>query len=195
MNAESIDAGLNLAAAQAAQKELQRQNERLQLLLNLTSRITSNLGLRELLREISANIRAVMHCEGVGVYLADSASESFTLLAFDFPDGKAYYDDLKLCPPENDPLKRAFDTLKPVIVSTDDLHDVHPAGYELLVASGIKNHSFVPLSTHDRALGVLCVAHTTEAVFTPEDIEFLSRASGQIAIALEMPWLTAKFPN
>src|SRR6266851_676675 len=53
MNSESIDAGVNLESAQAAQKELQRQNERLQLLLNLTSRITSNLGLRELLREIS----------------------------------------------------------------------------------------------------------------------------------------------
>ena len=185
MNAESIDAGVNLESAQAAQKELQRQNERLQLLLNLTSRITSNLELRDLLREISANIREVMHCEGVGIYLADSASESFTLLAFDFPDSKVYYDDLKLCPPENDPLKRAFDTLKPVIVSTDDLHDIHPEGYELLVASGIKNHFFVPLSTHARALGVLGVAHTTEDVFTPEDIEFLSRASGQIAIALE----------
>ena len=34
-------------------------------------------------------------------------------------------------------------------------------------------------------LGVLAVGHTTEARFMPEEIEFLSQASGQIAIALE----------
>src|SRR5258708_36685025 len=41
-------------------EELQRQNDRLQLLLNLTSRITSSLDLREVLREIAANIRELI---------------------------------------------------------------------------------------------------------------------------------------
>jgi len=109
------------ASGSDAQAELQRQNDRLQLLLNLTNRITSNLELRELLRVISANIREVMHCEGVAIYLADSASGSFTLLAFDFPHSKGdHYEGLRLSPLEGDPLRRAFDTLKPVIVSTDD---------------------------------------------------------------------------
>jgi formate hydrogenlyase transcriptional activator len=172
--------------AEPVHAELQFQKDRLQLLLNLTNRITSNLELRELLRAVSTNIREVMHCEGVGIYLADSASGSFTLHAVDLPHGKGLVKEgLRLSPPRNDPLRRAFDTLKPVIVGKDDLENIHSEGYRITVAEGIKNHFFVPLTNHGRALGVLGVAHTTEDVFTPEEVEFLSQASGQIAIALE----------
>jgi formate hydrogenlyase transcriptional activator len=76
-------------------------------------------------------------------------------------------------------------TLKPVIVNTHDADDIHPEGYKIAVAEGFKSHFFIPLANHDRALGVLAVGHTTEDVFAPEDVEFLSQASGQIAIALE----------
>jgi formate hydrogenlyase transcriptional activator len=182
----AIDDDLNLRRAQAAQAELQHQNERLRLLLNLTNRITSNLELRELLRAVSANIREVMCCEAVAIYLVDSGSGSFTVHALDYPHGKGLFKEgLRLSPPENDPLKRAFDTLKPVIVSADDAGDIHPEGYKIAVAEGFKNHFFIPLANHGRALGVLAVGHTTEDVFAPEDVEFLSQASGQIAIALE----------
>jgi GAF domain-containing protein len=47
---------------------------RLQLLLNVTNRITSNLELRELLRAISTNIRAVMRCDMVAITLPDGPS-------------------------------------------------------------------------------------------------------------------------
>jgi len=182
----AIDDSLNLRRVEAARAELQHQNERLQLLLNLTNRITSNLELRELLRAVSANIREVMHCEGVAIYLADSASGSFTVHALDLPHGKGFFEEgLRLSPPRNDPLRRAFDTLKPVIVNTCDADDIHPEGYKIAVAEGFKNHFFIPLANHDRGLGVLAVGHTTEDVFAPKDVEFLSQASGQIAIALE----------
>ncbi len=59
----ALDDGLNLRRAQDAQACLQNQNDRLQLLLNLTNRITSNLQLREVLRDVAANIREVMQCE------------------------------------------------------------------------------------------------------------------------------------
>jgi formate hydrogenlyase transcriptional activator len=36
-----------------------------------------------------------------------------------------------------------------------------------------------------RALGLLSISRRTEASFTPEDVEFLSQAAGQIAIAIE----------
>jgi len=183
----SVIAGDNEGVhAEPVQAELQRQNDRLQLLLNLTNCITSNLELRDLLRAVSANIREVMHCEGVAVYLADSASASFTVYALDFPHGKGLVKEgLRLSPPKNDPLRRAFDTLKPMIVSAIDPDVIHPEGFKIAVDAGIKNHFFVPLANHGRALGVLAVAHTTEDVFTQEEVRFLSQASGQIAIALE----------
>ena len=186
VSAFAIDDSLNLSRVEVAHAELQRQNERLQLLLNLTNRINSNLELRSLLRAVSANIRQVMHCEGVAIYLADQASGSFTVHALDLPHGKGLFEEgLRLSPPSNDPLRRAFDTLKPVIVNTFDADDIHPEGYKIAVAEGFKSHFFIPLANRDRALGVLAVGHTTEDVFAPEDVEFLSQASGQIAIALE----------
>src|SRR5246500_1354508 len=77
----ALDDGLNLRRAQ-------HQNDQLQLLLNLTNRITSNLELRDLLRAVAANIREVIHAEGVTVSLQDAASEKFRVFAVDFPHGK-----------------------------------------------------------------------------------------------------------
>ena len=182
----SVDAGVGPQPRETAHSELESENARLQLLLNLTNRITSNLELQDLLRAISSNIREVMRCEGVAIYLADSTSGSFTVHALDYPQGKGLFKEgLRLTPPVNDPLRRAFDTLKPVIVNIDDTVDIHPEGYKIAVAEGFRNHFFIPLASHGRVLGVLAVGHTTEARFMPEDIEFLSQASGQIAIALE----------
>jgi formate hydrogenlyase transcriptional activator len=182
----SVDAGDDPQPRETAHSELESENARLQLLLNLTNRITSNLELQDLLRAISANIREVMHCEAVAIYLADSASGSFTVHAVDYPQAKgSFKEGLRLTPPTNDPLRRAFDTLKPVIVNADDAVDIHPEGYKIAVAEGFKNHFFIPLASHGRVLGVLAVGHTTEARFMPEEIDFLSQASGQIAIALE----------
>ena len=180
---DSGDAGVD---PQPHETALKTENARLQLLLDLTSRITSNLELQELLRAISANIRDVMQCEGVGIYLVDSTAGSFTVHALDYPQGKGLFKEgLRLTPPANDPLRRAFDTLKPVIVNTHDRVDIHPEGYEITVGEGFKSHFFVPLASHGQALGVLAVGHTTDAVFTHEEVEFLSQASGQIAVALE----------
>ena len=71
-----------------AEAELRNQNERLELLLNLTASITSSLDLREVLRAIAANIREVMHADGVTVSLPDTASGEFRVFAVDFPHGK-----------------------------------------------------------------------------------------------------------
>src|SRR5205823_4959057 len=54
----AIDDAINFRASQQAQ-------ERLELLLDLTNRVVSHLNLRDVLREISANIRRVMQCDGV----------------------------------------------------------------------------------------------------------------------------------
>jgi formate hydrogenlyase transcriptional activator len=182
----TIDDNLNLWKAEAAQAELRQQNERLQLLLNLSIRITSNLELRDLLRAVSANIREVMHCEGVAIYLVDSASGTFTVQAFDYPEGKGLFKEgLRLSPPKSDPLRRAFDTLKPVIVNKEDAPDIHPEGYKIAIGEGFASHSFIPLVNHGRVLGILAVAHTTDVVFTPDNVDFLSQASGPIAVAVE----------
>src|ERR1700758_1591016 len=167
----ALDDGLNLRRAQ-------HQNDQLQLLLNLTNRITSNLELRDLLRAVAANIREVIQAEGVTVSLQDAASEKFRVFAVDFPHGKGVLKEELLVRPST-AVKKALETLRPVVSHTCD----EPS--DIVVAEGLKAYCSIPLVNRGRAIGILSVLRATETPFSQEDINFLSRASGQIAIAIE----------
>src|SRR5882762_9623976 len=165
-------------------EELQRQNDRLQLLLNLTIRITSSLDLREVLRAIAANIRQVIQADLVTVSLPDRASGQIRVFAVDFPHGKGLIkEDLLVAP--SAATKKAMDTLKPVVLDGRDYDNCVSGATEIAAAEGLKTKCIIPLVNRDRVLGILCPSRTTETPFVPEDVDFLSRASGQIAIAIE----------
>jgi len=166
----------------STETELQRQQERCELLLNLTTRITSSLDLREVLRAISANIREVIHADAVGVSLPDAASGKFRVVALDSPQGKGVIKEELLVAPSA-AAKKAMDTLKPVVVYARDRHQLSPEGYA--DTEGIGAICLIPLINRDRVVGILSILRATETPFTPEDVDFLSRASGQIAIAVE----------
>jgi formate hydrogenlyase transcriptional activator len=165
-------------------EELQRQNDRLQLLLNLTTRITSSLDLREVLRAIAANIREVIHADAVAVSLPDTASGKSRVFAMDFPHGKGVIKEELFFTPSA-AAKKAMDTLKPVVIDTREPEEFVSGTTEIAVAEGIKAICLIPLANRGRVLGILTTSRTTETAFMPEDVDFLSRASGQIAIAIE----------
>jgi formate hydrogenlyase transcriptional activator len=164
--------------------ELQRQNDRLQLLLNLTTRITSSLDLREVLRAIAANIREVMHADAVAVSLPDKASGKSRVVAMDFPHGKGLIKEELFFTPST-AAKKATDTLKPVVIDTREPEEFMSGTTEIALAEGIKAVCLIPLVNRGRVLGILGTSRTTETPFTPEDVDFLSRTAGQIAIAIE----------
>ena len=168
----------------STEADLRRQNERLELLLNLTTRITSSLDLREVLRAIAANIREVIKADAVVVSLPDAASGKLRVFAIDFPHGKGRLKEELLVTPSAGH-RKATDSLKPVVINTQDLYDLGSELYDVLTAEGIKTNCIIPLVNHGRALGILVICRTTEVPFMPEDVGFLSRASGQIAIAVE----------
>ena len=170
--------------AMSTEAELQRQKERLELLLNLTTKITSSLNLREVLRAIAANIREVIHADAVVVSLPDAASGKSRVIAVDFPHGKGAVKEeatVTLSPAN----KKAIDTLKPVVICTREREELAAEAYEIVAAEGIKAICLIPLVNRGRVLGTLSISRTTETPFVPEDVDFLSRASGQIAIAIE----------
>ncbi len=154
------------------------------MLLNLTNRITSNLQPRELLREIAASIREVMHCDVVAVSLLHPESGKSRLYALDFPQGKGFIREEHVHTITG-PSKRVLETLKPVIVERFDPADILPEIYEEVLAEGLKRTCLIPLVNRGRALGILSIARKSEANFAPEDVEFLAQAAGQIAIAIE----------
>src|SRR5580692_3306077 len=173
----ALDDGLNLRRAQ-------QQNDQLQLLLNLTNRITSNLRLRDVLRAVAANIREVLHADAVTVALPDAASEKFRVFAMDFPHGKGVVKEELLVTPSA-AVKKAIESLKPVLFDTRNRDELEPDPYGLAAAEGLKAACNIPLVNRGRALGILSILRITETPFTQEDVDFLSRASGQIAIAVE----------
>src|SRR5216117_3225610 len=174
-------------SAEDPQASLHRQNERLQLLLNLTSRITSNLDLREVLRAISANFRELMRCDGAGIWLPGEGAGTFKLYAFDAPVSKGFAkEEVIITLPEDDPARRAFETMKPMVATVDEIGwPGGGEGYRIAAAEGVKSACFIPLVNRGRALGDLMIVRVTEGTFTAEDVDFLSQAAGQIAIAIE----------
>ena len=75
--------------------------------------------------------------------------------------------------------------MKPTIVNTSDLAAVSPYMCDVVLAEGLKAVCLLPLVNRGRALGMLGIGRIGESAFTPSDVEFLTRVSGQIAIALE----------
>jgi formate hydrogenlyase transcriptional activator len=168
----------------STEAEFQRQNEQFELLLNLTTSITSSLDLREVLRSVAANIREVIHADGVAVSLPDAAAGKYRVFAVDFPHAKgAIKEELLITP--NSRTKQAMDTLKPTVYDPRDRGEHTAEPYDVVAAEGLKSVCSIPLVDRGRGLGILSIMRTTETPFSPEDVDFLSRASGQIAIAIE----------
>jgi formate hydrogenlyase transcriptional activator len=180
----AVDDGLNLRKSQSARWELEQQNVRLKLLLDLANRITSNLDIRELLRSICANVREVMHCDAVGVNFPNSATGNSLVYALDFPESKGFISE-ELLSRTDSASAIALETLKPVIVNQPNAATLGPEWYERSVGEGFKAHCRVPLVNRGRALGILCLARRNEHRFNEDDTDFLSQASGQIAVAVQ----------
>jgi formate hydrogenlyase transcriptional activator len=187
----ALDGGLNLRRAQAAQTRLQVQNDRLQLLLNLTNRITSNIEFHELLRAIAANIREVMQSDVVTLSLPDAASGKSRVLAMDFPQGQGVLREEFLVTTTRAG-KRALETSKPVVVDwreegaeLDAMARNLTGRYDIANVLSWKSRCVIPLVNRGRTLGLLSTSRKTDAPFTAEEVEFLTQASGQIAIAVE----------
>src|SRR6202035_910744 len=110
---------LSLAAGQIALAMDDALNfQRLKLLLDLTNRVVSKLDLRELLREVSASIRRVMQCDGVGVALSDAETAQLRIYAFDHPNSKGTVQEGDIISPEeSESLFKALRTSLPVCVA------------------------------------------------------------------------------
>jgi formate hydrogenlyase transcriptional activator len=162
---------------------MEREKGRLKLLLEMTNTLVSNLELRDLLRAISASIRRVMQCDSVGVWLPDSKQGQLRVHALEFPESKGFTkEDLPL-PVEGSLIGTVFKSGKPFVGNKTDLMSEGVA--PVARAEGFESGCALPLISRNRTLGVLTLASRAENSFSPEDIDFLIRAAGQVAIAIE----------
>ena len=146
----------------------QRAHQRLQLLLDLTNRVVSNLDLRQVLREISAEVRRVMGCDGVGIELPSPEDGRLRLYALDYDGHKSEVQE-GAEPPADNPSAQAFRTGEAVWDSHKPEHDV----------------VHVPMAGRDGIVGVLSIGVRREKGFSPDDLPFVTQVAHQVAIAVE----------
>jgi formate hydrogenlyase transcriptional activator len=168
----AMDDAINFQASRRAQ-------ERLELLLDLTNRLVSTLDLRDLLRVIAVNLRAVMQTDGVAIELPDAEDGRLRIYALDCPGS----DDVireGWEPPANSTAARVFRTGEPGVDGVAELAD-DPVAKEL----GVKSVCHLPLTSRNRVLGVLGVGSFRENAFSGDDIGFLIQFARQVAIAVD----------
>jgi formate hydrogenlyase transcriptional activator len=168
----ATDDAVNFQASQKAQ-------ERLELLLDLTNRVVSNLNLREVLREISAQVRRVMRCDGVGIDLPSPEDGKLRIYALDYPGGNSPIEEGYEAPADDKNLAaRAFRTGEPTVESGEELSDV---AREV----GIRSVAHVPMTGRGGIVGVLSLGTQRENAFSQDDFPFLGQVARQVAIAIE----------
>jgi formate hydrogenlyase transcriptional activator len=169
----AMDDAINFRASQRAQ-------ERLELLLDLTNRAVSNLNLRAVLREISAHIRRVMQCDGVGIDLPSPEDGKLRIYALDFPDAPVQIEEgYEPTADDKTSAVRVFRSGEPQILSHKEILE------DGLDHFGIRSLAHVPLKGRSEIIGVLSLGSRRDDAFCPDDVSFLHKIAHQVAIAVE----------
>ena len=173
---------LSLVAAQIAlAMDDALAQQRLKLLLDMTNGVVSKLDLRELLREVSASVRRLMQCDGVGVTLSDPDTNQLRIYAFDKSERKGIvHEGMSISTEGSATLVRAFQTSQPICIA-----EVDTTADPLAAAEGVKSMCHLPLIGRERVLGVLSLARDRESAFGEGDAGFLGQVANQIALAVE----------
>ncbi|HXM12583.1 MAG TPA: sigma 54-interacting transcriptional regulator, partial [Terriglobales bacterium] len=178
------DRSLNPAEPRTAKPQQAPESDRLKLLLDITNTLVSNLEPRDLIRAISTSIRQVMHCDVVGVWLPDTDQRQLRQRVMDFPESKGFATEDLVQPVEGSLVGSAFKTGKAAIRTSADFTN-YQATTDVARGEGILSSLALPLIIRNRTLGVLGLGSRTENAFSQEDVDFLMRVAGQVAIAVE----------
>ena len=157
----------------------QRVQERLQLLLDLTNRVASHLNLREVLREISAQIRGVMQCDGVGIGLPCSENGRLRIYVLDFPNSPADLEEGYEGDNDN-PVVGVFRSGDPAILTGENIKRL-----KIAADHGIRSSVHVPLTGRRGVVGVLSLGAQRDNAFSGDDLPFLTQVARQVALAIE----------
>ena len=166
----AMDDAINFQASLRAQ-------ERLQLLLDLTNRVVSSLNLQEVLREVSAQIRRVMECDGVGVALPSPEDGKLRIYALDFPGAPAPIQEGFEPPEQDEGPMGVFRTGEALVLTREELRNAP-------VRPDVDAVVHLPLKGRDGILGVLSLGKR-QGIFDAQDMPFLTQIAHQVTIAVE----------
>jgi formate hydrogenlyase transcriptional activator len=125
-----------------------------------------------------------MHYDIVGVWLPDVEDANLHQLAMDFPDSRGFAKEGAVQPIEGSFVGAVFKAGKPVVLNLSNEQLASQVSTQAR-AEAIESGCALPLISRGRTLGVLTLGSRVENSIRPEDIDFLLRAAGQLAIAIE----------
>jgi formate hydrogenlyase transcriptional activator len=125
-----------------------------------------------------------MHCDIVGVWLPDVEHAHLRQLAMDFPGGKGFAKEDALQPIEGSVIGAVFKAGKPIVLDLRS-EQLAPGVSSEVRAEALESGCALPLISRGRTLGVLTLGSRVENSIRSEDVDFLLRAAGQLAIAID----------
>jgi formate hydrogenlyase transcriptional activator len=181
--AVAVDNSMNFDRLQRSREELTAERDQLRLLLDLNSLLITKHDLREVVTTVSESIQPVIPHTTVGLALYEPGSQVLCSSAL------SNQGQLAVMPPavvlnERSPfaiaLQRGAATLfGPEAIDASERDTGSP------LRSGAQSLCCVPLITSRQTLGTLNIARAEVDAFDARDIELISNASAQIAVAVE----------
>src|SRR5881398_4133602 len=152
-------------------------------LLDVSRSTAAHRDLPSLLRDLRRVLRGVARFDRLALVLHDPARDVMCLhtIAAAHP---ALRTTVELPPPES-PSGVAWQTQRPVVVSSVARDTRFPRVAEILAAEGMRSFCVLPLTSPLRRLGALGFASAEEDAFAEADVERLQQVTGQVALAVD----------
>ncbi|MGH9378656.1 MAG: sigma 54-interacting transcriptional regulator [Terriglobia bacterium] len=155
------------------------------LLLEITNVLISNLDIRKLLTAISASLREIAPHEYASLALYDPDLAKLRLLVLISPGDRVLTADELVIPVEGTPSGQVFTTRQPLIIDRLGSGSFSDPSIRHLLDVRVKAGCWLPLISHERALGTLSVASRSEGAYARVNLSLLSRIAGQVALAID----------
>lgn len=185
--AVAVDNVLNAETARTVQGQLARERDRLRLLLEITNAVVSHLELPQVFTAVSQCLRTAIQHDGSALVLYDADHRRCHIHVLDFSKDEEFVEERQITPECKSPTTVAITTGKPAVFGKRELELLAAESdiAQRLLDRGIRSFCSVPLLSREKVVGALNVGRAREDEFSPEDVELLSQAAQQIAIAVD----------
>jgi formate hydrogenlyase transcriptional activator len=183
--AVAVDNALNYESAQSARRDLEQERDQLRLLLEVNNAVFTILDVRQLVKAIASSLQRVLHHECCSLSLYEPERNQLRVFALDFPGNTGWIQEGMVSPVDDSPDGTAFTTRKPFLLNATEYERYHSEFVRCLIAEGIQSCCSFPLISRHRILGTLNVASRQELSFRQREIDLLTQATNQIAMAVD----------
>ncbi len=163
--------------------EPRRERGRLKLLLELAGEAVSNLELRDLVRVMLMSISEAIDADRVCLFLKSSNRDELEVYALDFSTEAGGFKEGTTVPLAGTITSHVLQTGKPWAGTREQAGVVFSR--QLLFAERFSTGCMLPLSGRNRIVGTLGLARAEHNPYSEDELDFLTRVSSQIALAVE----------